>query len=60
MKASLQSFDDAECRKLAGYVGTVRRGSFLAVVAGNEWAAIKAAQAMRASWSSWEGLPDKA
>jgi CO/xanthine dehydrogenase Mo-binding subunit len=60
MKAALQSFDDAECRKLAGYVGTVRKGSFLAVVAGNEWAAIKAAQAMRASWSSWEGLPDKA
>jgi CO/xanthine dehydrogenase Mo-binding subunit len=60
MRASLQSFDDAECRKLSGYVRTIRKGSFLAVVAGNEWAAIKAAQAMRTSWSGWDGLPEKA
>jgi CO/xanthine dehydrogenase Mo-binding subunit len=60
IRASLQSFNDAECKKIPGYVGTVRKGSFLAVVARNEWAAIKATQAMQASWSSWEGLPDKA
>jgi CO/xanthine dehydrogenase Mo-binding subunit len=60
IKASLQSFDDAECRKIPGYVGAVRKGSFLAVVARDEWAAIKAAGAIRASWSSWEGLPEKA
>ncbi|MGH8682775.1 MAG: molybdopterin cofactor-binding domain-containing protein [Burkholderiales bacterium] len=60
MKASLQSFNDGECKKIPGYVGAVRKGSFLAVVARNEWAAIKAAEAMQASWSSWAGLPDKA
>ncbi|MGE5792617.1 MAG: molybdopterin cofactor-binding domain-containing protein [Bacteroidota bacterium] len=60
MRAQLQSFNDAECKKVPGYLGTVRKGSFLAVVGKNEWAAIKAAQAMQASWSSWAGLPDKA
>jgi CO/xanthine dehydrogenase Mo-binding subunit len=60
MEASLQSFNDAECKKIAGYVGAVRKGNFLAVVARNEWAAIKAARAMQASWSSWAGLPEKA
>ncbi len=60
MEASLQSFNDAECKKIPGYVGAVRKGNFLAVVAQNEWAAIKAARAVQASWSSWQGLPDKA
>lgn len=60
IKAQLQSSNDAECKKIPGYVSAVRKGSFLAVVARNEWAAIKAAQAMQASWSSWEGLPEKA
>jgi nicotinate dehydrogenase subunit B len=59
MKAQLQSWSDADCKKIPGYVGTVRQGSFVAVVARNEWAAIKAAQALQASWSSWEGLPEK-
>jgi len=60
IKASLQSFSDAECKKIPGYLRSVRKGNFLAVVARNEWAAIKAAGAMRASWSNWQGLPDKA
>jgi nicotinate dehydrogenase subunit B len=60
IKASLQSFSDAECKKIPGYLRSVRKGNFLAAVARNEWAAIKAARAMRASWSSWQGLPDKA
>jgi CO/xanthine dehydrogenase Mo-binding subunit len=60
IKAQLQSWNDAQSKQIPGYVGAVRKGSFLAVVARNEWAAIKAAQAMQASWSSWEGLPEKA
>ena len=60
MEASLQSFNDAECKKIPGYVSAVRKGNFLGVVAQNEWAAIKAARAVQASWSSWQGLPDKA
>ena len=38
----------------------VRDGSFLGVVAENEWAAIKASQKLKATWSQWEGLPEKA
>src|SRR5688572_15951616 len=59
MKAELVSFDDAAAKKVPGYVGTVRKGSFLAVVARNEWAAIKSAEAVKASWSNWQGLLDK-
>ena len=39
---------------------TVRKGDFLAVVARNEWAAIKAAGAMRVAWTAGTGLPDQA
>lgn len=60
MKASLESWSDAECKKIPGYVGAVRKQNFLAVVARNEWAAIKAARAIQAGWSKWEGLPEKA
>jgi nicotinate dehydrogenase subunit B len=60
MKAALQSVNDWECRKVAGYVGYVRKGNFLAVVAKNEWAAVKAARAMETKWSDWAGLPDQA
>ena len=39
---------------------TVRKGDFLAVVARNEWAAIKAARAMRVTWTAGTRLPDQA
>ena len=38
----------------------VREGNFLAVVAENEWAAIKGARQLKATWSNWEGLPEQA
>jgi len=60
MKASLETWNDAECKKIPGYIGAVRKDSFLAVVARDEWAAIKAARAIDAGWSKWAGLPDKA
>jgi len=59
LKASLLSVDDREARKVPGFVATVRKGDFLAVVARTEWGAIKAAEAVKASWSDWEGLPDQ-
>lgn len=59
IKADLQSVDDTAARKVPGFVATVRKGNFLAVVARNEWAAVRAAAAMRASWSDWQGLPDQ-
>jgi nicotinate dehydrogenase subunit B len=58
--ARIASVDDSAARKIAGYVQTVRKGDFLAVVARNEWAAIKAADAMRVAWTAGTGLPDKA
>jgi nicotinate dehydrogenase subunit B len=57
--AQLRAWNDDECRKLPGYVRAVRQGDFLAVVASNEWAAIRAAAAIEATWSAWEGLPDE-
>ncbi|HLB13669.1 MAG TPA: molybdopterin cofactor-binding domain-containing protein [Burkholderiales bacterium] len=60
MKAALERWNDAECKKIPGYIGAVRKDSFLAVVARDEWAAIKAARAIDAGWSNWAGLPDKA
>jgi CO/xanthine dehydrogenase Mo-binding subunit len=35
----------------------VRVGSFLAVVSRDEWAAVRAATALRARWTEWSGLP---
>ena len=55
--ARLQSYDDSAARKVAGFVQTVRKGDFLAVVAKNEWAAIKAARGVKVSWTPGTGLP---
>ncbi|RZL87409.1 MAG: xanthine dehydrogenase family protein molybdopterin-binding subunit [Variovorax sp.] len=56
--ASLESFDDAPCKGIPGYLRAVRQGAFLAVVATDEWAAIRASTAIAARWSAWAGLPD--
>ena len=58
--ARIASVDDAAARQVNGFVQTVRKGDFLAVVARNEWAAIKAANAMRVTWTAGTGLPDQA
>lgn len=43
MKANLQSYNDWECRtQVPGYIGVVRKGNFLAVLAKSEWGAIRA------------------
>ena len=55
--ATLQSVDEGSIKQIKG-ARIVRQGSFLAVVADSEWAAVKAAKALRASWSKWEGLPE--
>ena len=60
MKANLESFDDAPCKAVNGYLGAVRVGNFLAVTAKTEWGAIKAARLIQAKWSSWAGLPEQA
>ena len=58
--APLLGHDDSAARKVKGYVRTVRKGNFIAVVAKNEWAAIKAMRAMKVNWGAGTGLPDQA
>ncbi len=56
--ATLRSVDESSVKDVKGLVKVVRIGSFLAVVAETEWAAIKAARKLKATWSAWQGLPD--
>ena len=54
--AQLQSVDEASIQGIPGDIKIVRQGNFLGVVAGNEWAAIKASRQLKATWSAWEGF----
>jgi CO/xanthine dehydrogenase Mo-binding subunit len=56
--AHIDEVDDKEARKVAGFVQTVRKRDFLAVVARSEWAAIKAARALRVYWKPLGQLPE--
>ena len=56
--ATLQSVDESSVKAIKG-VRVVRQGSFLAVVAESEWAAVKGARQLKATWSPWEGLPEQ-
>jgi CO/xanthine dehydrogenase Mo-binding subunit len=59
MQSTLISADESRAKRIPGYIGTIRKGNFLAVVTDNEWAAVRAADAVKATWSDWSGLPDK-
>ncbi|HMF95011.1 MAG TPA: molybdopterin cofactor-binding domain-containing protein [Vicinamibacterales bacterium] len=54
--ATLVSVDESSVRAIPG-ARVVRVGSFLAVVAADEWAAIRAAGALAAKWSDAQTLP---
>ncbi|HEY6360248.1 MAG TPA: molybdopterin cofactor-binding domain-containing protein [Vicinamibacterales bacterium] len=54
--ATLVSVDESSIRAIPG-ARVVRIQSFLAVVARDEWAAVRAAGALKATWTNWEGLP---
>jgi CO/xanthine dehydrogenase Mo-binding subunit len=54
--ATLISVDEDSVKNLPG-VKVVRIKNFLAVVAEDEWTAIRATRALRAQWSEWSGLP---
>jgi len=58
--AKLVSFDDSAAKRAGGFVQTVRKGDFIAVVARSEWGAVKAARALKVNWSAGTGLPDQA
>ena len=57
--AGLESVDESSVRGVPGLVAVVREGNFLGVVATTEWGAIRAARQLKATWSKWEGLPDR-
>jgi CO/xanthine dehydrogenase Mo-binding subunit len=56
--ADLVSVDESSVGKLPG-VKVIRIKNFLAVVAGDEWTAVRAARALKAQWSEWKGLPEQ-
>ena len=58
--AKLESVDESSIKGIPGIVKVVREGNFLAVVAQSEWAAIKAAQTLKANWTKKETLPEQA
>ena len=45
------SIDDSTVKNIPGLVKVVQEGSFLGVVCATEWAAIKAAKALKVTWS---------
>ncbi len=57
--AQVVSIDETAARTIPGYLQTVRKGNFVAVVARTEWAAIKASRALKVTWSAWSGLPEQ-
>ena len=54
--AKLMSVDEASIQDLPG-AKVVRIKDFLAVIAEDEWTAVRASRALRAQWSDWSGLP---
>lgn len=50
--ATLVNVDESAAKGIAGYLKTVVKGNFVGVVAGNEWAALRAAKQVRVSWSN--------
>jgi nicotinate dehydrogenase subunit B len=53
--AKLLSVEESSIESLGAKV--VRVQDFLAVVADDEWTAVRAARQLRAQWSEWSGLP---
>jgi nicotinate dehydrogenase subunit B len=57
--ATLVSYDESSIAGIPGIVKVVRINNFLGIVAQSEWSAIKAAQQLKVTWSSWNGLPEQ-
>jgi len=54
--AKLLSVDESSIRGIPD-VRVIRIDSFLGVVAKDEWAAVRGAKEIKATWSEWQGLP---
>ena len=50
--AKLVSINEDAVKSIPGYVQTVVKGNFVGVVAESEWAAIRAAKALKVTWSA--------
>jgi CO/xanthine dehydrogenase Mo-binding subunit len=57
--ATLVSYDASSIAGIPGIVKLVRINNFLGIVARSEWSAIKAAQQLKVTWSTWQGLPEQ-
>jgi nicotinate dehydrogenase subunit B len=57
--AKLIAVDEASIKDLPG-AKAVRIKDFLAVVADDEWTAVRASRILRVQWSAWSGLPEQA
>ena len=57
--ARLVSYDESSIAGIPGIVKVVRINNFLGIVAKSEWSAIKAAQQLKVTWSTWNGLPEQ-
>ncbi len=53
--ATLMGVDESAAKQIPGFVKTVVKGNFVGVVAQTEWAAIRAAQALKVSWTAPSG-----
>jgi nicotinate dehydrogenase subunit B len=56
--AKLTAVDEASIKNLPG-AKVVRIKDFLAVVADDEWTAVRASRALRAQWTAWSDLPEQ-
>ena len=55
--ATLVNVDEASVRTMPGFVKVVVRNNFVGVVCQKSWQAMKAAAALKASWTEGTGLP---
>jgi CO/xanthine dehydrogenase Mo-binding subunit len=58
--ANLESVDESSLNTIPGLVKVVLEGNFLGVIATTEWSAIQASRKLKATWSNWAGLPERA
>jgi nicotinate dehydrogenase subunit B len=50
--ATVGTIDESAAKKIAGFVKTVVNGDFVGVVCETEWAAVKAAKAIKVTWTA--------
>ncbi len=58
--ATLVSLDETPLKNISGFLKVVRKQDFVAVVAQTEWAAVKAARAIKVQWSTPDSMPEQA